>query len=131
MIKNKSLLGGLLIIGLCLWACNESARILKDLDGQWEAIELSEDGQRLALDSAAVGFLFDAATKRYQFNSTLKYREAGSFYVQSKYLVTKDTTKENSQEKNVEIVSVKADTLIIKMKEGKKDRLLTLVSIEE
>ncbi|MEO0340104.1 MAG: lipocalin family protein [Bacteroidota bacterium] len=130
MIKKRSLIGMNCLLSLLLFACDESARIMKDLDGKWEAIELSEEGQELPLDSAAVGFQFNVESKRYQFNSTLRYQEAGSFYVQLKYLVTKDTIQKDGQEKNVEIVSINADTLVMKMKEGKKDRLLTLISID-
>jgi hypothetical protein len=97
-----------------------------DLQGNWQAVAITEEGTPLAVDPSQIELEFTPAD-RYTYRSTLNYREAGSFYVDGTYLFTRDTLNQASTEKAVEILKLANDTLQLKMMDGDKERLLTMV----
>lgn len=97
-----------------------------DLQGNWQAVAITEEGTPLAVDPSQIELQFTPAD-RYTYRSTLNYREAGSFYVDGTYLFTRDTLNQASTEKAVEILKLANDTLQLKMMDGDKERLLTMV----
>lgn len=114
----------LLALGfLALGSCSDPAE--KALTGTWQGYELLQDGQALPLDPSEISFEF-GADRTYAFSGTLNYREAGSFRIQGEYLFTRDTMNEGSVEKAVLLSEMSPDTLILKMREGEKDRILKL-----
>ena len=115
------------LISLGLYACNGNQRKLNLLEGEWQGTLLLEEGDSVAIDPAELGFSFQQDEKTYTYRSTLNYKEAGSYYIQTKYLFTKDTLEAASKEKGVEILELSADSLHLKMIEEGKERIMKLV----
>lgn len=106
-----------------------SCATIKDqlLLGEWQATELLEEGKPLEIDVQEINLNFEGNT--YTFSSTLNYKEAGSYFVDDSYLFTTDTVNLASTEKAVEIVTLTNDTLILKMNDLGKERLLKLQKV--
>lgn len=98
-----------------------------NIHGEWKGIEATEEGVPIGVDPGLIRMSF--GDKGYTYQSTLNYREAGAYYIDSKYLYTTDTLNQASTEKAVEIVQLGPDTLILKMMEGERERLLTLKKV--
>ncbi|MEZ4987738.1 MAG: hypothetical protein R2795_22365 [Saprospiraceae bacterium] len=96
-----------------------------DLAGQWQAISLTEEGDSLVVDLASIGFLFDTEG-HYQFSSTLNYEEKGRYRLMDSYLFSTDSLRPPYKEKAVEIMRLSQDTLVLRMVDGDKERLMTL-----
>ena len=114
-----------LVLFICLWmsACQSISK--EDLYGEWQAIDLTEEGIPLVVNLAEISLNF--TEKEYEFNSTLDYREAGSYYLRASLLVTKDTLQVNGVEKGIEISKLQQDSLFLRMNEQGKERRLVLV----
>lgn len=108
-----------------LTAC-QSGYQAENLKGQWQAIAITEEGTPLAVDPSQIQLSF-TSEDRYTYESTLNYREAGSYSVDGAYLFTRDTLNQASTEKAVEILQLASDTLQLKMMDGDKERQLTMV----
>lgn len=101
----------------------------KFLIGNWQAVELLENGTPIEdIDIEVVRFYFDEK-KQYQFHGTLNYKEAGTYYIDSRHLFTTDTINQATTEKAVEIVQLTEDSLAIKMNDGGKERIMKLVKL--
>lgn len=96
-----------------------------DLAGNWQAVELTQEGDSLSVDLKEVAFNFNP-NGRYEFESTLNYKEAGTFRLEGPYLFSKDTTRSMPKEKAVEIIQLAGDTLILRMEEAQKERIVVL-----
>ena len=116
---------------ICLFIFNtcETLTLTKeDLYGNWQAVALTEEGDTLKVNINEIKLSF---TERiYQFESTLRYKEAGPYYLQSNLLLTKDTLGKKLLEKGVEITKVNQDSLFLRMNEEGKERLLVMVREE-
>lgn len=98
--------------------------------GSWQAFEVLEEGEPLLVNAEEINFSFgDDAS--YQYSSTLNYREAGSYFVDAKYLFTTDTINNASSEKAVEIIKLNPDTLFLRMQEGNKERIMKLKKLSD
>ncbi|MCB0572266.1 MAG: hypothetical protein KDC66_21010 [Phaeodactylibacter sp.] len=100
------------------------------IQGHWQGVTVLEEGAPLQVDPALISISF-GSDNGYDYTSTLNYREAGTYYIDSKYLHTTDTLNQASTEKAVEIVTLTADSLILKMNEGGRERLLKLARVKE
>lgn len=96
-----------------------------DLAGNWKAVEITEEGDSLAVDLSGIRFEF-TNDGHYYFHSTLNYEEAGTYRLDGPYLFSTDTTQEISREKAVEIVLLNADSLQLRMQELGKERIMLL-----
>lgn len=117
-----------MILGLfCCTTCSDNEPL--SISGEWRAAALEEEGNPLDVQLDKIQFTFypDA---RYNYSSTLNYREAGKYQLKSKYLYTTDTINEASVEKVVEITRLVEDTMVIKMVQNGKERFLTLTREE-
>ncbi len=112
-----------LLLSLAFFACDPYADT--DLAGSWEAIEITEEGDSLAVDLSGIRFEF-TKDGRYYFHSTLNYEEAGTYRLDGPYLFSTDTTQEVSREKAVEIVLLNTDSLQLRMQELGKERIMLL-----
>lgn len=121
----RNLLSGIVIL-LILFACTDQNK--KNLPGNWQAIEILEKDKPLEVNSEEIKFWF-GPENRYRFEGTLNYREAGTYYLQSKYLYTTDTVNQASTEKAVEIVKLTPDSLFLRMSEAGKERLMKLKKV--
>lgn len=113
----------ILFVSLFLISCKNISK--EDLYGEWKAVDLTEEGMPLVVNLAEISLSF--TEKEYEFTSTLNYREAGAYYLQSSLLVTKDTLQENGVEKGIEISKLHQDSLFLRMNEQGKERRLVLV----
>lgn len=95
------------------------------LVGDWQATEIIEEGQTLPVNLEEIKLSF-GSNDFYLFNSTLNYEEAGSYFLDSKYLFTTDTVNHASSEKAVEVIKLTSDSLVLKMNDSGKERLLRL-----
>ena len=96
-----------------------------DLAGKWQAVSLMEDGDTLAVDLAVINFQFTEAGY-YHFNSTLNYEESGTYRLNGPYLYSTDTLDAPYREKAVKIVLLRNDSLLLKMEEMGKERMVLL-----
>jgi len=113
----------LLFLVILVFSCQKQPSI--DITGTWKAIELTQEGDSLEIDLGEVSFIF-TENGRYQFNSTLKYKEAGTYHIDGPFLFSTDTTQNTPHEKAVEIIQLSGDTLILRMEELKKERIMVL-----
>lgn len=97
----------------------------KDISGNWQAANIIEEGTPLEVNVDAINFSFDE-NGGYEYASTLKYKEKGSYYLQGDLLYTLDTINEGSVEKAVRITMLSSDSLYIKMNDAGKERILHL-----
>lgn len=95
------------------------------IHGEWEGTAVLEGGAPLPVEASEIKFEFEE-DNQYQFFSTLKYREAGTYYIEDDYLYTTDTFNQASTEKVVEIMLLDGDSLHLKMKEQGQERILKL-----
>ena len=119
LLKNIPFLFFLSLLSACQSISKE------DLYGVWQAVDLTEEGTPLDVNLSEISLSFDE--QEYEFNSTLNYREAGSYYLQASLLVTKDTLQVNGVEKGIEISKLYKDSLFLRMNEDGKERRLVLV----
>jgi hypothetical protein len=96
--------------------------------GQWQAVQVEEEGEILPINAEEIKFNFQE-NEAYTYQSTLNYREAGSYYVENDYLYTTDTVNQGSMEKAVEILLMTADSLHLKMDEKGQERIIRLGKI--
>lgn len=99
------------------------------LVGKWQAIELLEGDMPVDIDIEVVQFHFDQ-NNQYQFHGTLNYKEAGTYYLDSRYLFTTDTINQATTEKAVKITRLTEDSLSIKMNDSGKERIMKLVRVD-
>lgn len=110
---------------LCvLMACQQMNDEL--LIGQWQAVSLREEGEPVPVGMEEISFEF-RPDRTYRYSSTLNYREAGAWYVETRFLYTTDTINQASTEKAVEILMLSEDSLHLGMLENGKERVLKLV----
>ena len=119
LLKNIPFLFFLSLLSACQSISKE------DLYGVWQAVDLTEEGTPLDVNLSEISLSF--GEQEYEFNSTLNYREAGSYYLQASLLVTKDTLQVNGVEKGIEISKLYKDSLFLRMNEEGKERRLVLV----
>lgn len=112
----------LFFILLLLSACSPVDERL--IEGKWSGIAVIEEGAPISVDPSEITMSF--GEKGYAYSSTLNYKEAGDYYVEAKYLYTTDTLNQASTKKAVEIVKLTADSLVLKMNENGKERLLMM-----
>lgn len=123
-MKNTALL--LLAFLFTTLSCSQFEDSL--LIGQWKAVELLEENQKLEVPLEEVSLEF-GVVNAYFYNSTLNYKEAGTYYFEEPYLFTVDTIHQASSEKAVQVVKLTNDSLHLKMQENGKDRLLKLLKV--
>lgn len=116
-------------IGLVLLGCNINPMEQK-IVGNWQAIEVTEQDSVLTLPLAEVKMRF-SKDKKYTFESTLNYKEAGTYQLQNNMLFLKDTTPNNIPKKVIKINYLANDSLIVEMKATTNTRLLKLVKIQK
>ncbi len=117
-------LWGLLLVQLT--ACAPFSK--QDLAGAWQGLSLTEETDSVAIDPALVRFSFDE-NGRYSFQSTLNYREAGHYRLRRQYLLTRDTLR-LAEEKAVEVQKLTPDSLVIRMMNEGRERILVLGKME-
>ena len=96
------------------------------LFGHWRGAGVLENGVPLDIDPAEIHFEF-CENGKYTFQSTLNYREAGTFKMADGLLYTLDTINQASSEKAVKVVKLSGDSLCLEMMTAGKIRMLKLV----
>jgi len=95
------------------------------LSGSWRGSVILEAGQPLEIDPSNIILILNPDGS-YQYESTLNYKEAGTFYLDQPYLYTMDTINQASTEKAVEVILLTPDSLHLRMNEAGKERLLKM-----
>jgi hypothetical protein len=114
------------IVTLTCWTTSCQDGLDKSLIiGSWQGTAILEGGKPLPIDPSLISFKFDE-NNQYQFQSTLNYREAGTYFIDEVYLYTTDTFNQASTEKIVEILLLDNDSLHLKMKDQGNERILKL-----
>ena len=85
-----------------------------------------EDGDSLKLDPREITFDF-RPDNRYDFTSTLRYHEAGTWRYDSGYLFAKDTTQPANPERVVAIEKLTLDSLVLRMQADTAERFVVLL----
>lgn len=111
----------LLLLGLFNCASEQENLLL----GKWQATQLTENGHPVEMDLAEVGFSFDEQG-RYQFQSTLNYKEAGFYNKNNNLLYTTDTLTEDRSRQTVKILKLEEGVLELGMVDRGKERVLSL-----
>ncbi len=112
---------------LAATACSTHEK--EDIQGTWEGIAVLEDETPMAIDPSEIRISF-GDKNNYAYSSTLNYKEAGTYYLDGKYLYTTDTLNMASTEKAVEIVKLVEDSLVLKMNDGGRSRILQLKKVK-
>jgi hypothetical protein len=92
--------------------------------GNWTASSITEEGKSLDVNTGEVKLNL-RENGQYEYYSTLNYKESGSWFLDENLLFTNDTIHKAGQ-KAVLILETKPDTIVLKMVENGKERLLTL-----
>ena len=93
--------------------------------GSWDGLSITERGDSLRLDPTEVSFTF-YENDRYEFRSTLKYQEAGTYRYEAGYLIANDTTQPDSPQRVVAVDKLTVDSLVIRMRADTAERVLVL-----
>ncbi|MEO1258396.1 MAG: lipocalin family protein [Bacteroidota bacterium] len=101
----------------------------EDLVGKWQAIYIAEEGKELDIDYTPVNFQFNS-NGFYEFNSTIEYKEVGTYFLNGNLLYTLDTLNSASSEKAVKITMLTSDSLYLNMMANGKDKLMKLYRVE-
>lgn len=97
------------------------------LIGDWKGYEVMEEGEKLDINASEIQLSF-INDQIYTYASTLDYKEAGKYNVQSSYLYTMDTLSAvQSGRKAVEIIQLTVDSLQLRMNDSGKERILKLL----
>lgn len=128
--KNKfGLFFTTLLVGiLALVGCDPYEE--EKLVGEWQASYISENGQPLNIDYTPINFMF-TTDGFYHFNSTIDYKEAGTYYLNGDLLFTLDTLNSASSEKAVQVMDLTEDSLHLKMMANGKDKLMKLYRVKQ
>ncbi len=119
--------GLLVCVSFLFLQCNGQKE--KQLNGEWRASEIIEDGMPLDLDISTLRFTF-YNEGHYAYSGTLDYQEAGTYSVNGDLLYTLDTINQASSEKAVKIVNLTQDSLFLKMNEEGKIRVVKLFKVK-
>jgi hypothetical protein len=98
--------------------------------GAWQAFEITEEGEPLLVKPEEVRFEF-RADNTYSYQSTLNYKETGSFRIQNGYLLTRELSGANEPERAVLIERLEADTLVLGMEDQGKTREVKLLRLDD
>jgi hypothetical protein len=101
----------------------------RKLCGKWQAVEVTEDGEQMALNASDVKLEFNS-NGFYKYQSSLNYLEAGSFSIQGDLLYTLDTINKASSEKAVRILLLTRDSLTIQMMAGSRERIYRMAKVK-
>jgi len=98
------------------------------LHGTWQAVSLEENGQPGKADLSQTQFIF-RPTGGYEYRSSINYKEIGTYYLDGKFLVSKDTLQEGIA-KSVKIEFLSSDSLLFNMNNGGIPQLLGLKKVK-
>lgn len=94
--------------------------------GSWRAVDVREGADSLRLNPAEIGFTFHE-DNRYDYRSTLKYREAGTWRYENGYLYAQDTTGQSSEQYIVAVDLLTPDSLQLRMRGDSAERRVLLL----
>ena len=98
------------------------------LYGKWQAVSLTENGKLEKKDLSETHFVFQS-NGQYKYQSNINYKEEGTFYLDGKFLVSRDTLKE-SIPKSVKVEYLSPDSMLFNMNNGGIPQLLGLKKVK-
>ncbi len=96
--------------------------------GTWQAVSLVENGQPGSTDLSQTKFTFHP-TGQYDYQSNVNYKEQGTYYIDGKFLVSKDTLNAGIS-KSVRIEFLSADSMLFNMNSNGAPQLLGLKKVK-
>jgi len=118
-IQKLFLLSCLFTVATC--GLNRTA----DLLGRWSAVKVTQADKILVVELSEISLEF-TEQGHYTFNSTLDYKEAGTFRFEGDKLITTDTTTHPDDTKIVLVEKLTSDTLRLRMKNETDWMMLTM-----
>jgi len=116
------------IYSICLFfllaSCSDRAN--EELSGTWQATAVVQNGQPLDVKLSEITLTFDG-DQRYEYTSTLDYKEAGFYKLHGDRLETQDTLQQPPVAKIVIVETLQSDSLKLKMKNETDWIYLTLL----
>jgi hypothetical protein len=107
--------------------CNPNNQIIEDIEGDWIAANLTEEGVDQVTDLSTVCLSF-RNDHTYNFHGTLRYFESGTFDIRNNTLYVVPTGEgSDSIPRTMELITISTDTLRILMLDENRERVLTLV----
>ena len=120
----KSVLPSLLFLFISFSSCSRFTEM--QIQGNWIAAEVLQNNLPMEnLPKEEIQLTFDNG--KYEYNGTLKYKEAGHYSISTPYLYTTDTLKGKNEEKVVEILNLASDSLELRMMQGEDELILVMV----
>ncbi|MEM1359637.1 MAG: hypothetical protein AAGF89_15650 [Bacteroidota bacterium] len=115
----------LLLLGVLLLfpSCERDDLLLL---GSWRAVSVEQAGDSLRLNPAEIAFTF-RPDNRYLYESTLKYREAGTWRYEAGFLFARDTTSKPESERIVAVELLTVDSLQLLMRADTVKRRVLLL----
>ena len=98
------------------------------LYGKWQAVSLTENGKPGKTDLTDTHFIFQS-NGQYKYQSNINYKEEGTFYLDGKFLVSRDTLNA-SIPKSVMVKFLSEDSLLFNMNNGGVPQLLGLKKVK-
>ncbi len=111
-----------------LFAACDSAIDKTQLHGSWQAVSLTENGQPGSTDLSQTKFIF-LPSGQYEYRSNSNYKEQGTYFIDGKSLVSKDTLNAGLP-KSVKIEFISADSLLFNMNSNGIPQLLGLKKVK-
>jgi hypothetical protein len=82
--------------------------------GHWQVVSITSESELPDYRLEDFRFFF-TEDGRYQYFGNLYYEEAGQYSIESSYLRTTDTLRQDSGEKTVQILKLTKDSLFLRM----------------
>lgn len=96
--------------------------------GTWQAVSLVENGQPSTTDLTQTKFTFHPSGQ-YDYQSNVNYREQGTYFIDGKFLVSKDTLNAGIS-KSVVIEFISTDSMLFNMNSNGAPQLLGLKKVK-
>jgi len=98
------------------------------LHGTWQAVSLVENDQPKETDLSQTQFIFQPSGQ-YEYRSNINYKEQGTYYLDGKFLVSRDTLQA-AIPKSVKVEYLSADSLLFNMNSNGIPQLLGLKKVK-
>jgi hypothetical protein len=93
--------------------------------GSWKGANVSQNGNSVITDWSKVKFNFSISGK-YTYINPAEYSEQGKFKIKDNMLITFPGSFSNGEQRSVEIIQLRLNSLILRMNDGGNEIILQL-----
>ncbi|MBL7831383.1 MAG: lipocalin family protein [Saprospiraceae bacterium] len=93
--------------------------------GNWKGANVSENGNSVKTDWSKVKFTFDL-NGQYTYTNPSEYVEQGKYKIDKNMLITSPLNIENEEQRSVEIIQLRLNSLILRMNDSGNEIILQL-----